>query len=72
LSARLALCRVDPLKHQVTALTRRGDAWSESVFRAEQVIVDLVLPGLATTVAELWVDAAEDDDAAVDPDINGT
>ncbi|MGB0069968.1 MAG: Uma2 family endonuclease, partial [Isosphaeraceae bacterium] len=39
---------VDPLKHQVTVLTRRGDAWNESVFRAEQVIVSLVLPGLAT------------------------
>jgi Uma2 family endonuclease len=63
---------VDPLKHQVTVLTRRGDAWNESVFRAEQVIISLVLPGLATTVAELWVDAHEDDDDAADPDANGS
>jgi len=63
---------VDPLKHQVTVLTRRGDAWNKSVFRAEQLIVSLVLPGLATTVAELWVDAEEDDDDAADPDANGS
>ncbi len=62
---------VDPLKHQVTVLTRRGDTWSESVFRAEQSIVSLVLPGLTTTVAELWVDAEEDEEDAADPDANG-
>ncbi len=57
---------VDPMKHQVTILTRRGDAWDETVFRDQQVIVSLVLPGLATTVAELWADAeAVDDDARV-------
>jgi Uma2 family endonuclease len=61
---------VDPLKHQVTVLTRRGDNWNESIFRDAQVIMSLVLPGLATTVAELWVDADEEDDDAADSDAN--
>jgi Uma2 family endonuclease len=60
---------VDPLERKVTVLTRRGDTWSEAVFRDEQVIVSLVLPGFATTVAELWADV-EDDDAA-DAGANG-
>ena len=49
-------------------LTRRGDTWSEAVFRDDQVIASLVLPGFATTVAELWLDVEEnnDDDAADD------
>jgi Uma2 family endonuclease len=51
---------VDPLERKATVLTRRGDTWSEAVFRDEQVIVSLVLPGFATTVAELWVDLEED------------
>ena len=57
---------VDPLERKVTVLTRDGDTWSEAVYRDEQVIVSLVLPGFATTVAELWadVDEVEDDDAA--------
>ena len=57
---------VDPLERKVTVLTRRGDTWSEAVFRDDQVIASLVLPGFATTVAELWVgvDEAEDDDDA--------
>jgi len=62
---------VDPLKHQVTVLTRRGDAWNEVVFRDEQVIGSLVLPGFATTVAELWIDVEEDDDDTADPGANG-
>jgi Putative restriction endonuclease len=63
---------VDPLQYHVTVLTRLGDAWNESDFRTEQVIVSLVLPGLATTVAELFVDAEEDDDNPTDPDANAT
>ena len=60
---------VDPLERKVTVLTRRGDTWSEAVFRDDQVIVSLVLPGFATTVAELWVDVEEDnDDDAADDD----
>ncbi len=60
---------VDPLERMVTVLTRRGDIWSEAVFRGDQAIASLVLPGFATTVAELWagVDDAKDDvDAAPD------
>ena len=62
---------VDPLKHQVTVLTRRGDAWHEEVFRDAQVIGSLVLPGFATTVAELWIDVDSDDDDPSDPGANG-
>jgi Uma2 family endonuclease len=62
---------VDPLKRQVTVLTRRGDTWAEAVFREQQVIGSLVLPGFATTVAELWMDIEEDDDAD-DPGANGS
>jgi Uma2 family endonuclease len=64
---------VDPLKRQVTVLTRRGDTWAEAVFRDQQVIGSLVLPGFATTVAELWMDIEEDeDDDATDPGANGS
>jgi Uma2 family endonuclease len=59
---------VDPLERKVTVLTRRGDTWSEAVFRDDQVIVSLVLPGFATTVAELWVDVEDDDAAGADAD----
>jgi hypothetical protein len=41
---------------------RRGDAWDEAVFRDEQVIVSLVMPGLPSKVAELWLDLAAADD----------
>jgi Uma2 family endonuclease len=63
---------VDPLKRIVTVLTRHGDAWSEAVFRDEQVIVSLILPGFATTVAELWVDSDDDDDNSAEPGANGS
>ena len=62
---------VDPLERKVTVLTRRGDIWAEAVFRGDQVIASLVLPGFATTVAELWVDVDEDEDEAADPGANG-
>jgi Uma2 family endonuclease len=63
---------VDPLKRPVTVLSRRGDTWAEAVFRDQQVIASLVLPGFATTVAELWVDVEEDgDDDAADAGANG-
>jgi hypothetical protein len=56
------------LKRQVTVLTRRGDTWNEAVFQGDQVIVSLVLPDLATTVAELWIDVEGDNEAdAADP-----
>ncbi len=60
---------VDPLQEQVTVLTRRGDAWDEAVFRDEQVIVSLVLPGFATTVAELWIGVEDEEMPA--PGANG-
>jgi Uma2 family endonuclease len=60
---------VDPLKRQGTVLTRRGDAWNEAVFRGDQVIVSLVLPGFATTVNELWINVEVDGDT--DPGANG-
>jgi Uma2 family endonuclease len=50
---------VDPIERKVTVLTRRGDTWAEAVFRDDQVIVSLVLPGFATTVVELWVDVED-------------
>jgi Uma2 family endonuclease len=63
---------VDPLKRQVTVLTRRGDTWNEAVFRDDQVIVGLVLPGFATTVAELWADIdGDNEDDMADPGANG-
>jgi Uma2 family endonuclease len=64
---------VDPLKRQVTVLTRRGDSWDEAVFRDQQVIQSLVLPDLTTTVAELWagVDDEDDDEDASDGNDNG-
>jgi Uma2 family endonuclease len=63
---------VDPFKHIVTVLTRRGDTWDETVFRDEQVISSMVLPGIVTTVAELWLDVEEDADDPADPDANGS
>jgi Uma2 family endonuclease len=61
---------VDPLERKVTVLTRHGDTWAEVVFRGDQIIASLVLPGFATTVAELWVDVDEDEDAA-EAGVNG-
>lgn len=57
---------VDPMQRQVTVLTRRGDRWNEAVFRGQQVIPSLVLPGFATTVAEHWIDGGDDDEPTDD------
>ena len=62
---------VDPFKRVVTVLTRRGDTWNEAIFRDEQMIVSLVLPGFATTVAELWIDVEEDTDGSTEGNANG-
>jgi Uma2 family endonuclease len=64
---------VDPLERKVTVLTRHGDVWHEAVFRDDQVIASLVLPGFATTVAELWTDVDDEDDAEIEagPGANG-
>jgi Uma2 family endonuclease len=53
---------VDLLKRQVMVLTRHGDVWSEAIFRDNEPIISLVLPGLDTTVAELWIDVDQDDE----------
>jgi Uma2 family endonuclease len=63
---------VDPSKLVVTVLARHGDAWSEAVFRDEQVIVSLILPGFATTVAELWVDLEDASDDSAEAGANGS
>jgi Uma2 family endonuclease len=64
---------VDPLERKVTVLTRRGDAWDEAVPRDDQIIRSLVLTGIATTVADLWIDVEEgDEDDATDPGSNGS
>ena len=60
---------VDPLKRQVMVLTRHGDVWSDAIFHDNEAIVSLVLPGLGTTVAELWIDVDQDDEH--DPGANG-
>jgi Uma2 family endonuclease len=60
---------VDPLKRQVTVLTRRGDSWDEAIFRDQQVIQSLVLRGLTTTIAELWMDI--EDEEVADAATNG-
>ena len=53
---------VDPLERKVTVLTRRGDTWDEAVFRDDQVIASLVLPGFALRVSDLWIEIEEDED----------
>ncbi len=61
---------VDPLQRQVTVLCRRGDTWNETVFRGDQAIVSLVLPGLAATVAQLWLDADAEGEEPADVDVS--
>jgi Uma2 family endonuclease len=57
---------VDPLKRQVVLLTGRGDTWDEVVLGDQDVMTSLVLPGFATTVAELWIDVHDEDDDSAD------
>jgi Uma2 family endonuclease len=47
---------VDPMQRHVVVLIRDGDVWIEHVFRDDQIIASLVLPGFETRVAELWID----------------
>jgi Uma2 family endonuclease len=61
---------VDPIERKFTVLTRSGDVWDEQVVRGEQVIPSLVLPGLLTTVLELW-QMIDEDDGAPEGDANG-
>jgi hypothetical protein len=54
-----------------TVLSRKGDSWNTWVFRDDQPIVSLVLPGMKTTVAKLWQDLdeslADDEKSVADP-----
>jgi len=63
---------VDPRKRQVTVLTRHGDTWNELVVRNDQVIPSAVLPGFATTVAELWIDVEDETAEAANSGSNGS
>jgi Uma2 family endonuclease len=53
---------VDPIARCVTVLVRDGDAWVEHRFRDEQQARSTILPGLAISVSELWVEAEGEDD----------
>jgi Uma2 family endonuclease len=44
---------VDPQAKKVTVLMREGDVWVERVCQGDQPVASLVLPGFATTAAEL-------------------
>jgi Uma2 family endonuclease len=48
---------VDPKERKVTVLVRDGDVWAERVFRDDQAIGSVVLPGFETRVSELWAEA---------------
>ena len=49
---------VDPLQRQVTVQTRQGEGgdatWAERVLRDDDLLESTLLPGIATTVADLW------------------
>jgi Uma2 family endonuclease len=49
---------VDPLQRQVTILHLQGEgtdaSWDEHVFRDDETLQSRALPGLSTTVADLW------------------
>jgi Uma2 family endonuclease len=52
---------VDPQAQKVTVLIRQDEAWVETVFQGDQPIASLVLPGFATTVAELLTEPDDQD-----------
>ena len=62
---------IDFALRRVTVLVRDGDAWREQILVDDQVIPSVVLPGLTTTVADLWLDLdcydADDPDEEVGP-----
>jgi Uma2 family endonuclease len=55
---------IDLVERKLTLLIRDGDIWVEQVLRGDQPIASLVLPGLAATVADLWLDLEEYEDDA--------
>ena len=64
---------VDFKLRRLTFLVRDGETWREQVLSGDQVIPSVVLPGLTTTVNNLWLDLdyydqeSEDDNEEVDP-----
>jgi Uma2 family endonuclease len=54
---------VDPKNRMVTILELRGDdgapAWSERVFKGDEVITSTLLPGFQGTVSQLWIGAPQ-------------
>ena len=62
---------VDFLARRFTLLTRDGDVWREQIIPDSQAIPSILLPGLATTVADLWanLDSYEDDEEADEEDL---
>jgi Uma2 family endonuclease len=51
---------VDRFDRKVTLLSRNGDTRDEAVFRDDQRLASIVLPGFATTVTDLWADVVDD------------
>ena len=64
---------VDFQLRRLTLLIRDGAAWAEQTLSDDQVIPSAILPGLTTTVNNLWLDLdyydqeVEDDNEEVDP-----
>lgn len=52
---------VDPLRRQVTVLTRADEDWTEQVVRDDETIPSRLLPGLASRVADLWAGITVED-----------
>ena len=50
---------IDFLERKMTLLVRDGDTWIERLCVEGQPIPSLVLPGLAATLADLWMDLDE-------------
>ncbi len=57
---------IDFVARKMTLLIRDGDVWVERPCTEDQPIPSLVLPGLASTVSELWKDLDAYDEASFD------
>ena len=55
---------VDPGSKSVTVLLRDGGAWVERVYKEDQPVESLVLPGFGVKVSELLAGAEEEDEAS--------
>jgi Uma2 family endonuclease len=47
---------IDYLERKMTLLARKGDAWVERTCLEGQPIPSVILPGITSTVADLWID----------------